>query len=76
MQTREKLVWEERERENSYYILLPRKANLLEAEKLMCVGHKASLMGRPKQLRDIRKTSLTWRVYVRKKCKRRSPEER
>lgn len=45
-------------KENSYYILWPEKTNSLEAEKLMCFGHKASFVGRRRQLRGTRKTSL------------------
>lgn len=46
-------------KENSNYILWPRKTTPWEAEKSMCAGHKASLMGRGRQLRGTGKTSLT-----------------
>lgn len=59
IQTRRETSVGSKGKENSYYILWSAKTNLLEAEKLVCVVCKARLMGRQRQLRGTRKTSLT-----------------
>lgn len=60
---------------NGYYMSQPGKANPSEAEKLVCIRHKASLMGRQRQLKGTRKISLTQKMPQRK-CQKRPLEEK